>query len=171
MLAVSIHNDLPQGTCHSDLSASIQLTGRHSDPACRWMATEKKKLIHPLPMLAKPRDIFAWLMAFLFYFLISSPSLFYKWNWHPDPDKMVLGDTSQSSRSAGFPNKVTIPCLSILSPNLLACPAASKASLYSVTNRQNYRSHSFTLKTYKSGIIRITHKFTSNSWNKLNVLA
>ena len=33
---------------------------------------------------------FAKLTAFLLYFLISSPSLFDKWNWHPNPNEMVF---------------------------------------------------------------------------------
>ena len=39
------------------------------------------------------------------------PTLFYKRNWHPDPKKMVLGETgSPSSQPAGFPYKVVDPC-------------------------------------------------------------
>ena len=47
---------------------------------------------------------------------------------------MVLWDTSpSSSRSAGFPNKVTIPCHNNPSLKLLACCAASRTTLDLVT--------------------------------------
>ena len=47
---------------------------------------------------------------------------------------MVLWDTSPpSSRSAGFPSKVTIPCPNNLSLELLACHAAGSTSLDAVT--------------------------------------
>ena len=67
-------------------------------------------------------------MAFLLYFLISYPSLFYKRNWHPDPDKMVLWDISpSSSQTPGFLNKVAIlastPCLPIIG---LSCGEQTK---------------------------------------------
>ena len=62
------------------------------------------------------------------------PSLFYNRNWNPDPHKTVFGDNSPpSSWSAGFLNKVAIPCLNTLSLNLLGCRAASRVSLDSVT--------------------------------------
>ena len=49
---------------------------------------------------------------------------------------MVLWDSSPpSSQSAGFPNKVTIPCPNNLSLDLLTCRAASSTSLESVTLR------------------------------------
>ena len=76
------------------------------------MAAEKKKLTHSLPDAGQARRYFARLTAFLLYFLTSSPSLFYKGNWLPDPDKMVLWDISPpASQMPGFPNKVAIPCL------------------------------------------------------------
>ena len=47
---------------------------------------------------------------------------------------MVLWDTSQPSPwSAGFLNRVTVPCPSISSLDLLTCCAASSMSLDSVT--------------------------------------
>ena len=47
---------------------------------------------------------------------------------------MVLWDTSPPlSLSAGFPNKVTIPCPNNLSLDLLACRAVGSMSLDSVT--------------------------------------
>ena len=47
---------------------------------------------------------------------------------------MVLWDTSpSSSQSAGFPNKVAIPCPDTSSPDLLACREASSMSLDLVT--------------------------------------
>ena len=47
---------------------------------------------------------------------------------------MVLWDTSPpSSQSAGFPNKVNIPCPNNWSPDLLACRVVSSISLDSVT--------------------------------------
>ena len=48
---------------------------------------------------------------------------------------MVLWDTSPpSSRSAGFLNKVTIPCPNTSSLDLLACRVVSSTSLDSVMN-------------------------------------
>ena len=48
--------------------------------------------------------------------------------------KMVLCDTSlTSSWSVGFPNKVTVPCPSNLSLDLLGCCAVSSTNLDSVT--------------------------------------
>lgn len=58
-----------------------------------FTATEKKKLIHPLPDAGQARQYFAILIAILFYLLISSSFLFYKRNWHPDPNKMVSRGT------------------------------------------------------------------------------
>ena len=59
------------------------------------------------------RRHFARLMAFLLYFLTSSTSLFYKRNWHPDPDKMV-------------------PCLSIIS---LSCSEQTKLGNIHTSNQ------------------------------------
>ena len=108
-------------------------SGKHPDPVHLWMAARKKKLTPP-PWGWPFQEIFARFMAFLLYFLTSSPSLFYKRNWPPDPIRWFFWDSSlPSSRSAGFPNKVSIPCLNTSSPDLLACCAASRASLDSVT--------------------------------------
>ena len=60
------------------------------EPAHLWMATEKKELTDPHPNSGQARRYFARLMVFLLYFLTSSCSLFYKRNWYPDPNKMVL---------------------------------------------------------------------------------
>ena len=62
------------------------------------------------------------------------PSSQYKRKLNSDLGKLVLWDTSSlSSLSAGFPNKVTIPCPNNLSLGLLACNVASRISLDSVT--------------------------------------
>jgi len=55
------------------------------DPVYLWMTTERKELTHPLPGLAIPGDICQ--NNGLYFF--TSPTLFYKGNWHPDPNKMV----------------------------------------------------------------------------------
>ena len=59
------------------------------------------------------RRHFARLIAFLFYFLTSSASLFYKRNRHPDPDKMV-------------------PCLSIIG---LSCSKQTKLGNIHISNQ------------------------------------
>jgi len=59
-------------------SAFVQLTGKHPDPDHLGMAAGKKKLTHLLSQADQIRRCFARLMAFLLYFLTSSPSLFYK---------------------------------------------------------------------------------------------
>ena len=59
---------------------------------------------------------------------------YYKRSLNANSSKMVLWDTSPpSSRSAGFLNKVTIPCPNISSLNLWACCAVSSMSLELVT--------------------------------------
>jgi len=58
------------------------------NPAHLCVTAEKKKLHVLSLMLTTPADILQDLQPF--YFLISSPSLFYKRNWHQDSDKMVL---------------------------------------------------------------------------------
>ena len=82
----------------------------------------------------------AKLMAFLLCFLTSPYSLFYKRNWHPDADKMVFLGTviCHLLGLPAFPNKVAIPCLSTSSPDILACHAASRASLDSVTGTLDF---------------------------------
>ena len=73
MLPIAV--SLPQGTCRSDLSASVQLTGRHSDPAHLLMAAEKG--LHtsvPSMMPAKASKT----RVFLLSFLTRSAPLFYK---------------------------------------------------------------------------------------------
>lgn len=94
MYAISIHSGLPCGTPSLCLNVEVPLFSSRRNtltlPACLWMAAEKKKLTSPLHRLTKPGDIlqdFQW-----FYFTSSSPSLslFYKRNWYPDHDKMVL---------------------------------------------------------------------------------
>ena len=95
------------------------------------MAAEKKKVTYPLPDAGQARIHFAKLMAFLLYFLTSS---LYKINWYPDFNKMVLGDNSPPSpQSAGFLNKVSIPCFDTMLPSVLACHAASRVSWDSIT--------------------------------------
>ena len=49
---------------------------------------------------------------------------------HPNSETMVFWDSGPPfSWSAGFPNKVTIPCPSNLSLDLLACRGASSSNL------------------------------------------
>ena len=54
---------------------------------CGWLQERRNEHI-PSLRLAIPGDI-CKTMAFLLYFLISSPSLCYKRNWDPKPDKTV----------------------------------------------------------------------------------
>ena len=87
----SIHNGLPRGTLTLCLNVKPKClcSGKHPDrpPVDGY----KKEEINTSPPRGWPfQGIFATLMAFLLYFLISSPSLCYKRNWHPDPDKMVI---------------------------------------------------------------------------------
>ena len=95
------------------------------------MAAEKKKVTYPLPDAGQARIHFAKLVAFLLYFLTSS---LYKINWYPDFNKTVFGDNSPPSpQSAGFLNKVSIPCFDTLPPSVPACHAASRVSWDSIT--------------------------------------
>ena len=48
--------------------------------------------------------------------------------------KMVLWDTSPPPQSAGFPNKVTVPCHNNSYLNLLVCPTVSSTSLNLVSD-------------------------------------
>ena len=60
-------------------------------------------------------------------------AFWYKRSLNPNTGKMVLWDTGPlSSRSAGFPNRVTIPCPNT-SLDVLACHSASSVSLDLVT--------------------------------------
>ena len=67
-------------------------------------------------MLAKLGDVLQDLCPFYFTSSPPPPSLFYKRNWHPEPDKMVLWDANwPSSQTPDFPNKAanptSAPCL------------------------------------------------------------
>ena len=89
---LSIHNGLPRGTLSLCLKIKPKClcSGKYPDPVHLWMAARNKKLTHPLPEAGHSRRYLQILWPFLLYFLISSPSLFYKRSWHPDPDKMVI---------------------------------------------------------------------------------
>ena len=114
-IAKSIHNGLPRGALPLWLNVKqAPSISSHSDPAHLWKAAEKK-LTHLLSDAGQPRRYFARITSFWFYFLTSSPS--YKRNWQPDPDKMVLEDTSLPSfQILGFLNKVAISPLLIYWP-------------------------------------------------------
>lgn len=89
----------------------------------------RKELTHPLCRPDKTRKYLQQLIPF--FTLPPHPfSLFYKRNWHPNPGKMVLWDTSPSSSgSAGFLNKVNIPYPNNFSLNLLACSVVSSMTI------------------------------------------
>ena len=64
---------------------------------------------------------------------------------------MVLWETSSpSSLSAGFLNKVSVPCPISSSLNLSACRAASSTSLELATDRHSYSPHSHTVTPRQS---------------------
>ena len=109
--------------CHREpCPSAVQLTGRQSDPAHLWMVERKKKLTHPLTKAGHSRTCFARLMAFLLYFLTSSPSLFCLFTLLPHCLSLsdyikengiqtlkrwfFRGISLPSSPSAGFRNKV-----------------------------------------------------------------
>ena len=132
--------NLPQGTLPLCLNTKLKgLCSAHRDTIwpCLPVNGCRKEEINTSPLQCWPsQEIFCktnGLFTLLSHLL--PPSLFYKRNWHPDPSKMVFGDISlPSSPPAGFPNKVAIPCLNTLSPDLLACRAASRVCLDSVTH-------------------------------------
>ena len=80
-------NGLPQGNLPLCLNVKPKClcSGKHPAPAHLWMAARKKELTHPLPEAGHSRRCLQDLMVFLLYFPTSSPSLFYKRNWHPEP--------------------------------------------------------------------------------------
>ena len=98
---------------------------RQSDPDHLWMAAERKKLTYPL--LVK---------QITFDFISSSPSPLCSIE-EPGiqtPKRWLFWDISlPSSQSANFPNKVIIPCLSILSVDFLGCHEVNRRNLDLVT--------------------------------------
>lgn len=81
------------------------------EPCPRVKACGKEEINHnPSPMLAQPDKTFS------LYFLTSSPSLSYKKKLASRPMRWLWGTSSKSSLSAGFPNKVIIPCRPIYWP-------------------------------------------------------
>ena len=85
LFTYNIHNGLTQGTLPFRLNVKPKCFC--SEP-CFWMATGRKKLIYPLPKACHSRRQLK--DSWSFCFLTSSPSLFYKITWHPDPNKMVI---------------------------------------------------------------------------------
>ena len=86
------------------------------------------------PESGRNQEIFTTTCCFSLLYLLTSPSLLYKRNQHPNPGKMALWDTSLPSfQSAGFLNKVDILCPNEFSLHVLACCAASSRGLDSVT--------------------------------------
>ena len=79
----------------------------------------KEEITTSPPQTWPSKRYFARLIAFLFYFLISSPSLSYKRNWHPDPIRWYPRALARlpSSQTPGFPIKIAISCLSISFPD------------------------------------------------------
>ena len=126
---------------------------KHADQAHPWMTAGRKKLTHPLPEADRNQEMFDF-----------TPSPFsIKKAWILTQARWVLWGTSPpSSQFAGFPNKVTIPCSSNLSLDLLACCVASSTSLDSVTHWQNtyYYNPPFTDKGLRLW----------NNWPKLRVI-
>ena len=131
---LSIHNSLPQGTLPLCLNVNPKClcSGKNPDPAHLRMAARKKKLTHPLPDAGHSR----WYLqnVWPFYFTSPSPPLCaMKETGIQTPRRWLFWDFSlPSSRSAGFPNKVVFVPQHLVSDSL-ACPAASRASLDSVT--------------------------------------
>ena len=77
-------------------------------------------------------------------YLLTSATLFYKRNWHPNPGKTVLcGSSSPSSPPGGFPNKITIPCPHTLSFRWFSCWEASSMSLGLVSGNKEFKNDGF----------------------------
>ena len=133
---IIIHNGLPQGTLPLCLNVKLKcLCSAHKETI--WPGPPvngfRKEDINPSPPQCWPSQ--AKLTAFLLYFLTSCPSLFYKSGIQTLVRWLFWDISLPSSQSAGFPNKVAIPCLNTSPPDLLACSVcvASKGSLDSVT--------------------------------------
>ena len=89
---------------------------KRSDQAHLWMAAGRKTWTHTLRSPAGTRKL--------------PPPPFSIKSLHPNSETMVLWDSGPPfSWSAGFPNKVTIPCPSNLSLDLLVCRGASSSNL------------------------------------------
>ena len=101
-------------------------------PALLWIGIEKKKWTYLLFILAEPGNIWGQFLPLLLYCLTSS-SLLYKRNWHPNSGKMdLLNISPPSSHSAGFLNEAVISCPDNLSLHLMAHSVASSTSMDSV---------------------------------------
>ena len=89
---LSIHNGLPRGTLPLCLNVKPKClrSGKHPDPVPPVDGYKKEEINTPPPRGWPFHVIFANLTAFSLYFLISSPSLCCKRNWHPNPNKTVF---------------------------------------------------------------------------------
>ena len=120
-IAVSRYNGLSWGTCRSVWMLKF-LCSAHREtfwPCPPVNSFRKEEITTSPPQTWPSKRYFARLTAFLFYFLISSPSLSYKRNWHPDPIRWYPRALAHvpSSQTLGFPIKIAISCLSISSPD------------------------------------------------------
>ena len=87
-VVIIIHNVLPQGTL--PLCQNVKpncLCSAHRETICPCPVNGYRKK-HVPSCCARYMEL-----AFLLYFLISSPSLFYKINWHLDPIRSIFGGT------------------------------------------------------------------------------
>ena len=115
------------------------------------------------------QEISAKLTAFSLYFLISSPSLCYKRNWHPNPVKMVF-------QRQPVCHLLRLPAFRIKSYSLpqhlvsdsLACRAASRAGLDLVTVIQYVAFYDWFL-SFSMMISRFIHVVASISTSFLSV--
>ena len=93
-IAIGIHNGLPWGTLPLCLKVKLKcLCSAHRETfwSCPSVNGCKKEEINTSPPWGWPsQEMFARLVAFLLYFLTSSPSLFHKRDWHSDLNNMVL---------------------------------------------------------------------------------
>ena len=95
------------------------------------MAAVKKKLTYLLDGAGQAGRYFARFTAFLLYLLPLPPSLFYKTNWHPDPNKMI---SKALARHLLLRWAFRIKSLFLAStPQLLACGVVSRPCLDLVT--------------------------------------
>ena len=87
-----MHSGLPRGTLPLCLNVKPKClcSGKHQDPVPPVDGYKKEEMNTSPPPDWPFQVIIAKLMAFLLYFLISSPSLCYKRSWHPNPNKMVI---------------------------------------------------------------------------------
>ena len=120
-IAVSEYSGLSWGTCCSVWMLKFLCSAyRETFWPCPPVNSFRKVEITTSPPQTWPsQEIFCKSNCLLFYFLTSSPSLFYKRNWHPDPIRWYPRALAHlpSSQTPGFPIKIAISCLSISSPD------------------------------------------------------